>query len=128
MERGPRETRPCLWDRTATKTETVHQTIDLIKEEWKKFAEHGITQAELDFQKKNIIGGYPLTFGSTLDIVNALLCYRNDGLPIDYINKRNSYFEKLTVEDINSVIKKVFDPALLTFVVVGREAGPEKMQ
>ena len=113
---------------TATKTESVDQTISLIKEEWQKIIDQGIGQAELDFQKKNLMGSYPLSFGSTLDIVRTLVSYRNDGLPIDYIQNRNSYFEKLNVDDINRVLRKILKPSLLTFVIVGRSRAKTEVK
>ncbi|MBY0462146.1 MAG: insulinase family protein [Alphaproteobacteria bacterium] len=108
---------------TATKTESVDQVIGLIKEEWKKIIDKGVTQAELDFHKKNITGSYPLSFGSTLSIVGTLASYRNDNFPIDYIKTRNSNFEKLTVADVNKVLRRILNPDLLTFIIVGRLAG-----
>ncbi len=107
---------------TATKTESVDEVIGLIKEEWKKILDKGITQEELDFHKKNITGSYPLSFGSTLSIVGTLASYRNDNFPIDYIKTRNSNFEKLTVDDVNKALQKVLNPDLLTFIIVGRLA------
>ncbi len=105
---------------TATKTETLEETLSVIKQEWKNLIEKGITQEELDFHKKNIMGSFPLSFGSTLETVSALGRYRQDDLPIDYVQKRNLYFGALTVEDINRVIKRVLHPELLTFIIVGR--------
>lgn len=105
---------------TATKTENVEQVVGLIKEEWKKIIDKGITQEELDFHKKNITGSYPLSFGSTLGIVGTLSGYRNDNFPIDYIKTRNSNFEKLSVEDVNKALRKVLNPDFLTFMIVGR--------
>jgi zinc protease len=105
---------------TATKTESLEETISVIRQEWKNLIEKGITQEELDFHKKNIMGSFPLSFGSTLETVNTLALYRQDDLPVDYVEKRNSYFSKLTIEDINQVIKKILHPELLTFIVVGR--------
>jgi predicted Zn-dependent peptidase len=107
---------------TATKTESVDEVIGLIKEEWKKILDKGITPEELDFHKKNITGSYPLSFGSTLSIVGTLASYRNDNFPIDYIKTRNSNFEKLTVDDVNKSLRKVLNPDLLTFIIVGRLA------
>ena len=107
---------------TATKTESVEEVIGLIKEEWKKIIDKGVTQEELDFHKKNITGSYPLSFGSTLNIVGTLASYRNDDFPIDYIKTRNSNFSKLTVEDVNKVLRRVLNPDLLTFIIVGRLA------
>lgn len=105
---------------TATKTESVDKVISLIKDEWAKIIDKGVTQEELDFHKKNIMGSYPLSFRSTLSIVGTLASYRNDNFPIDYIKTRNANFAKLTVDDVNKALKRVLKPELLTFIIVGR--------
>lgn len=105
---------------TATKTESVEEVIKIIREEMERFVTSGITQEELTFFKRLITGGYALKFSSTSDLVHVLSSYRLDSLPLDYVQKRNSYFEKLTVEDVNKVIQRVFLADAITFVTVGK--------
>ena len=105
---------------TATKTETVNETIQIIKNEWEKLLEHGITKEELDFHKKNTMGSYSLNFSSTPGIVAILLWYKQRGLNIHDIHQRNSHIEKLTVEYINRVIKEHIKPKDLVFVTIGK--------
>ena len=105
---------------TATKTETVNETIHIIKKEWEKLFEHGVTKEELDFHKKNSIGSYALNFSSTPEIVSILLWYRQRNLNIQDLNQRNNRIEKLTVEEINRVIKEQLKPKGLAFVTIGK--------
>ncbi len=105
---------------TATKTETVQQTIQIIKQEWQRLVDHGIDARELEFHKKNTTGAYALNFGSTIEIVNILLGYCQQGLAIDAVNQRNKMIQKLTVEDMNRVIQHYLKPNDLIFVRVGR--------
>ena len=105
---------------TATKTETVDETIQIIKKEWQKLVDGGVTQEELDFHKKNAIGAYALNFGSTLEIVSVLLLYRQRQLNLHDLNQRNSRIQNLTVEEINRVIKEQIKPNDLAFVTIGK--------
>jgi zinc protease len=105
---------------TATKTESVSTVMQLIKNEWKKVADNGITAEELALHKQNITGSYPLTFNKTTSIVRVLLSYQCEGLPKNYMNDRNHYFEKVTLADIKRVAKRLLNPEKLTYVVVGK--------
>ncbi len=105
---------------TATKKEAVQEVIQIIRNVMKEFATSGITEQELEFFKKRIIGGYALGFDSTPKLVKILTSCRLDNLPIDFVSKRNSYYEKLTVQEVNKVIQQVFSPEKLAFVTAGQ--------
>ncbi|RZI45676.1 M16 family metallopeptidase [Candidatus Finniella inopinata] len=113
---------------TATKTETVAETIQIIKKEWDKLVAGGVTQEELDFHKKNAIGAYALNFGSTLEIVSVLLWYRQRQLSLHDLNQRNLRIQNLTVEEINRVITEQIKPHELAFVTIGKyqEVGSKR--
>ena len=42
------------------------------------------------------------------------------GLERDYIVKRNDLVDAVTVDDINRVVRELYTPEALTFVVVGQ--------
>lgn len=108
---------------TATANENVSQVIDLIRQEWAKILKTGVTQEELTFTKEHLLGAYPLGFTSTKDITTVLNNYQQDGLPADFISQRNAQIEKVTLEDVNRVAKKLIQPEKLSFVVVGKPEG-----
>jgi len=97
--------------------------IDVVKSEWQRFADEGVTQEELDEAKTYLTGAYPLRFDGNGPIANILVGMQMDGLPISYIATRNDKVNAVTLEQINAAIKRVFRPEDLHFTVVGQPAG-----
>ncbi len=108
-----------LMGHTSTKNQSVQETLNIIKEQWRLVVEKGIREDELKFVKERLMGGYPLGFSSTGRIVALMRSYQLDGLDADFINRRNNLIEKVTLDDVNRVAKKLFQPEKLTFIVVG---------
>lgn len=106
-----------------TANERVKETIDVIRDVWKEFAENGPTQAELDDAKTYLTGAFPLRFTSSDTIANMLVAMQDDNLGIDYIDKRNSYIESVTLKDAKRVAKSMYQPEKLSFVIAGRPVG-----
>jgi len=107
----------------STRNDAVAESIALIKEEWKKLRTTGVTEEELRNAKTYLTGSYPLRFTTTSQIAGALTGIQYYGLGIDYIDRRNSYIEAVTLEEANRVAKELYDPEALTVVVVGRPEG-----
>lgn len=107
----------------ATKNQTAAQFIELLKAEYKKMADRGVTQKELDEAKAYQTGSLPLAMTSTDKIASLLLQLRQDKLGIDYLKKRNALINAVTLADVNAMAKKLLDPAKLTVVMVGRPEG-----
>ena len=103
----------------------VAETIEVIKAEWAKLAEDGITQEELDRAKTYLTGAYPLRFDGNGRIANILVGMQMTDLPIDYPETRNELVDAVTLEDINRVVDRIIEPERLHFVVVGKPAGLE---
>ena len=105
---------------TATNTENVEEVIKIIRQVWDHLANQGVSEKELTLYKRYIMGSYALRFSSTLEIVGFLTQLQLDKFPVDFINKRNEIFDKVTVEDVNRVAKKLLHSEQLAFVVVGK--------
>lgn len=108
---------------TATQNNSVEKVIQIIREQWEKIKKDGITPDELKFTKEKMIGAYPLAFGSTYKIVALLRFYQLDELGPNFINERNELIQKVTLEDVNRVAKKLLTPEKLSFIVVGKPEG-----
>jgi zinc protease len=108
---------------TGSANASVKEVIDLIRQEWEKILEKGVTQEELDFVKERMIGSYPLGFTSTKQIAGVLNQYQQDGLAPDFIAQRNNYIKKIALDDVNRVAKKLIQPKNLSFIVVGKPEG-----
>ena len=107
----------------ASANNRVAEAIEVIKGEWARIANEGVTQAELDHSKTYLTGAYPLRFDGNGPIANILVGMQLQGLPIDYINTRNDKVNAVTLEEINRVIKDVYLPNELHFTVVGQPDG-----
>lgn len=101
----------------------VGEAIDIVRSEWKRMAEGGVTPEELDAAKRYLTGAYPLRFDGDENIASQLLRIQTSGLDIDYVNRRNALVEAVTAEDIARVARRMLQPDALTFVVVGKPQG-----
>lgn len=110
---------------TATRNEKTAQSIALIRAEWQRMAESGLTPQELADAKTYLIGSYPLQMDSTASIASILVAIQMDNLGIDYLDRRANLIGKISLEDVQRVAKRLLDSKGLTFVVVGNPAGLE---
>ena len=67
-----------------------------------------------------MIGAYPLSFGTTVQIISMLRRQQLDGMDSNFVNIRNELIRKVTLNDVNRVAKKLINPEKLTFIVVGK--------
>jgi len=104
---------------TGTRADRATQTIDAIDAEVKRIADEGPTQQELDEAKSYLKGSQMLSLDTSAKLAQALLQYQNDGLPIDYIDKRNAIVDAVTLDDARRAARRLWSDGLLT-VVVGR--------
>ncbi|MGB1540369.1 MAG: M16 family metallopeptidase, partial [Rickettsiales bacterium] len=61
-----------------------------------------ITQAELGEAKGYLTGAWPLSLTSNSGLAGILLTMQLDGLGKDYIERRNSYIEAVTLDDVKA--------------------------
>lgn len=108
---------------TATRNEKTAQSIALIRQEWQKMAETGVTAQELADAKKYLIGSYPLQMDSTGSIAQILVAIQMDNLGSDYLERRSAIIQNITLDDIKRVARKLLDNKSLLFVVVGSPEG-----
>jgi zinc protease len=103
----------------------MKDSIAVIRDEWRKMAEQGVTVEELGKAKRYLTGAYALRFDSNSKIANILVGVQAAGLPIDYTETRNSLVEAVTLDDIKRVAARILRPDDLAIVVVGRPEGLE---
>ena len=108
---------------TATQNERAKDSIAVIRQVWGELGKDGPTQAELDDARSYILGSYALHFTNSLAIASSLVSLQLDHLPIDYPQQRTAIFNKVTLDDMKRVARRLLDPAVLTWVVVGQPAG-----
>ena len=102
---------------------TTGQAVDLIRQEWDRMAQGGVTDQELNDAKTYLTGEYPLRFDGNGSIAGILAGMQLIGFPIDYVNTRNEKVEAVTADDVKRVASRLLDADELRFVLVGRPEG-----
>jgi zinc protease len=102
---------------------TTAQAIEIVKAEWQRMYNEGITAEELAKTKTYLTGSYPLRFDGNAQIARILVGMQSEGLPIDYAQTRNAKIEAVTLQDIAKIAKRLLKPDALHFVVVGQPDG-----
>jgi zinc protease len=105
---------------TGTRADRAGDTVDAINIEIRRMADEGPTQKELDEAKSYLKGSQMLALDTSAKLAAAMLQYQQDGLPIDYIDKRNAIIDAVTLDQTKSVAKRLWGQGLLT-VIVGRQ-------
>lgn len=108
---------------TATRADRAAESMSLIESEIRNLAENGITQEELDKTKSFLKGSYALRFDTSTKLAGQLLAIQLEDLGIDYISRRNSLIDAVTLEDAKRVAKRLFEGGLLVTVVGKSQAS-----
>jgi zinc protease len=115
-----------LWmGSVASANDRVAEAIAVIRAEWERMRNEGVTPDELEDAKTYLTGAYPLQFEGNGPIANIAVGMQMEGLPTDYIATRNDKVNAVTLKDVNRVARELLDPETLTFVVVGQPEGLE---
>lgn len=109
----------------ASANEKVAEAIDVVRAEWARVVEEGVSAEELEAAKTYLTGAYPLRFDGNGRIADILVGMQTEHLPISYLRDRNSYIEAVTLDDIKRVAAEFMKPGGLQFVVVGQPMGLE---
>src|SRR3546814_727149 len=109
----------------ATQNARIAESIDLVRQEWRRMAEAGPTESEVRDAKTYLIGSFPISLDSTGSIAATLVAMQRYDLGPDHLDRRSSLIEAVTPEDARRVAKRLLDPEALTFVVVGQPEGVE---
>jgi len=113
----------------ATQNEEVAQSLAVIESELKRLAEEGPNAEELASAKSYLTGAYALRFESSSSIANQLLWIQIEDLGIDYVKRRNDLIEKVSLDDIKRVAKRLIEADRLITTIVGKpvDAGPKEV-
>ncbi len=121
----PKDLAAVYMGQVSSANDRIAQAIEVIRAEWRRMAEEGVTEKELQDAKTYLTGAYPLRFDGNSRIASILVGMQLDDLPIDYVNTRNDRINAVTLEEVNRVARELLQPDKLHFVVVGRPVGLE---
>ena len=109
----------------ATKRGGMTETIGVIRDSLRDFAQNGPTDKELADAKTYLTGSFPLSFSSNLGTADQLSTFQRVGLPLDYVQNRNALINAVTLDQVRRAAKRLFDPSRLTVVVAGSYGRPQ---
>ncbi len=107
----------------ATENARVAEALAIIRTEFARMRDGGVSAEELADAKTYLTGSYPLRLDSNDKIARMLVGIQLDDLGIDYIDRRNGYIEAVTLDDVNRVAASLLKPEKFQVVVVGRPEG-----
>jgi zinc protease len=107
---------------TATRADRTAETLKVIESEIQRLAESGPTEDELTKAKSYLKGAYALNLDTSNKIAGALLQIQLDDLGIDYMDRRGSLIDAVTLEDAKRVARRLLKSDMLV-TVVGRPQG-----
>lgn len=115
-----------LWmGSVSSANDRIAEAVQVIRDEWARIRDNGVTEQELQDAKTYLTGAYPLRFDGNGPIADITVAMQMENLPTDYILNRNSMVEAVTLEDVNRVAQDLLDPSRLTFVITGQPEGLE---
>lgn len=100
--------------------EKMDKVIQMVKQEWDLLNQEKITIKEFENAKKYLTGSFALNFTSSLGLADYLSSLQFNHQDINLLKNRNQKINKTTLEDVNKVIKQLFNIEKLFFVVVGK--------
>jgi zinc protease len=97
---------------------TALSLAEIIKE-FKKYETNGITDAELEYTKNSLLNQEALRYETSDQKAAFLTSVARFNLEKDFTVKQNQILNNMSKEELNTQIKKCFNSAKLTTVVVG---------
>jgi len=111
----------------STRNETRDEAVSKVKEVLGDIYTNGVTTQECEDAKTYVKGNFPLQLDSSTNVANMLLSMQIFDLGIDYMKKRQGYFDAVSCSDINRAAKSLLDPTRFLFVSVGGKPSSEPL-
>ena len=108
------------WEFTAgTNSENLEKTIELTREEIRRFVTSPVTQEELEDSQSHLIGRMPLSLESNAGLANAILTMERFQLGLDYYQHYAQMLTAINAEIILAASKKYLDADNLVIASAG---------
>ena len=106
-----------------TNPNNVEKTIAATREVVGNYLREGITPRELELAKSALIGSYLVGLSTNPDLADRLSDITFFGLGNDYMTRRRSQIQAVTLEQVNAALRRYFNPERLTTAIVGNYEG-----
>jgi len=104
---------------TGVRSSATDSALKEIMKEVNGYVANGINDDEVTFMKNSITQSDALRYETTFQkagFLNRLVEYN---LPKDYIKQQNDLIKAMTKDDLNKIIKEVFQPEKMAIIIVG---------
>jgi zinc protease len=102
----------------------VDRAVASIDEELTRLIEDGITEKELEDSRQYLIGSMPRALETNAAIATFLQNAEFFGLGTDYDLRMPELLRAVTLDDVNTVARRVIDPACAALVIAGPYRDP----
>lgn len=104
---------------TFTKTESTFAVIEQIEKELDRYVQTGITPKELSASKNLLMGQFPRTLETVDSFAFNLMYLDFHDISFSYLSDYYKNLERISLDDVNSVIKNYFDRTKMKVLIVG---------
>ena len=106
-----------------TQNSRVKESLETIRAVLVDLRENGVSEEDLANAKTYINGSFPLRLTSSSKIAGLLLAMRRLDLGLDYLDRRAGIFNRITLDDVSRVAKRLLKPESMYVVIVGDPDG-----
>lgn len=110
----------------STRNDQTDQALALIRANLQDFLRNGVTEAQVQEAKNNILGSFPLSTASNSNILAYLASMGFYNLPLDYLDSFNERINKVTPEQIKIAFNKHINLNKMLTVTVGQGVSVAK--
>jgi zinc protease len=107
----------------ATRNARIAESLAVIRGEWQRMHEGEVDESEVEDAKRYLTGSFPLTLDGTDRIASVLVAIQLHDLGIDYLERRRSLIEAVTIDDVRRVARRLLNVKGLTVVIIGAPDG-----
>lgn len=107
-----------------TKNENLEEAKKVVASEIKRFVDEGVSEEELAQAKRFLLGSEPLRNETLSQRLSRAFFEYYSGFELGHSKKQLEKIEKLSLEELNSFIKKHDEITALSFSVVTKRAKP----
>jgi zinc protease len=112
------------WKITATFAPALlEKGLASTKQQLANWYEKGITPAELDYRKNNLIGSFKVSLATTDGMAASLLAAVHRGYDQTWLDRYPKVINSLTLEQVNGAVKKHLNPDNMFLIKAGTVTG-----
>jgi zinc protease len=108
--------------------ENFDRLKQIVQEEWNNLGQSGVTDSEVEQIKNYMLAADALRYADIQNISETLVFMQKEKLGLDFLQKRNSYVQKISVDDVNQAAKKYFTPDNFRLITMGESKKEERQK